>query len=616
MGDVLLSQYWTQREVRDMKAEPEVPGYTSLRGARLPYTSAARVLALMQVGAYPAKIPGVNDVNDSDPFPEPVFVHTSGEHTSMGTMDKEQGRMQRPPTERVTRNSGNLAHITQNRLNLEEVLAMDPEYLEPLRALMSEARFLEGHLDPDNAHRMKKRISRFMAQHDKSMRDMGITETVPTGSVGFHSYMPVFTTLKKSGELRLIQDCRCLNAVYERPPSMDLPKIHDVIAMILGASYVAQADAVSYFYQFPMAETVRPYFAARLCAGRGLFTDVRFTSLPMGFSHAPAFGQRTANVLIRGCGGAWVDNFFVIGDTMEKFSEHRTTFLERTHKVNLELDDETLAPTTQTVALGIEFDLVLKRYRMEPAWVEKAVKRLEAITTQAQMSVTDLYVYGGTLTWRNHIMRRQLCNIPHTFQAIGKAASMVGRGTLGWTSPVHIPEDLKAEMRTEIALLASNPWRGQETRAEPTATMWSDASDDHWAFLLFEHDTLVAAKSGRTKEENHIYYSELSAALGGIMAAKRLGHTSVRVMVDNAPACHALQRGVSSNFRANKWLAAIQDMTLEVIWVPSASQLADPYTRGVKGRNPPRVPMLGTRWETLTRKPKTKALDAEGITQL
>ena len=183
--------------------------------------------------------------------------------------------------------------------------------------------------------------------------------------------------------------------------------------------------------------------------------------------------------------------------------------------------------------------------RMEPAWVEKAVQRLEAITSQAQMSVTDLYVYGGTLTWRNHIVRRQLCNIPHTFQAIGKAASCIGKGTLGWASPVHIPEELKTEMKQEIALLASNPWRGQETRAEPTATMWSDASDDHWAFLLFEHDTLVAAKSGRTKEENHIYYSELSAALGGIMAAKRLGHTSVRVMVDNAPACNAAYPAIS-----------------------------------------------------------------------
>ena len=616
MGDVLLRKFWSQREAREMREEPEAPGYTSIWGARLPYTSGARVLALMQVGAYPAKLPGVVDVTDSDPYPEPVFVHSSGEYTSMGTLDKAQGKMQRPPTERVFRNGGKLAYITKNRLDLEAALAMDPEYLEPLRALMTEERFLQGHLDPENAHRMKKRISRFMAHHDKDMKDMGITEPVPASKMDFHSYMPVFTTLKKSGELRLIQDCRALNAVYERPPSMDLPKIHDVIAMILGASYVAQADAVSYFYQFPMSESVRPYFAARLCAGRGLFTDVRFTSLPMGFSHAPAFGQRTANVLIRGCGGAWVDNFFVVGDTLKEFAERRETFLGRAHKVNLELDDETLAPTSHTVALGIEFDLVLKRYRMEPAWVEKAVKRLKAITAQAQMSVTDLYVYGGTLTWRNHIVRRQLCNIPHTFQAIGKAASMIGKGTLDWTSPVHVPEELKTEMKSEIALLESNPWRGQDIKAEPTATMWSDASDDHWAFLLFEHDSLVAAKSGRTKAENHIYYSELSAALGGIMAAKRLGHTSVRVMVDNAPACHALQRGVSSNFRANKWLAAIQDMTLYVQWVPSASQAADPYTRGAKGRPPPRVPPLGTRWEQLSREPKIKALGAEGSTQL
>ena len=115
--------------------------------------------------------------------------------------------------------------------------------------------------------------------------------------------------------------------------------------------------------------------------------------------------------------------------------------------------------------------------------------------------------------------------------------------------------------------------------------MWSDASDSHWAFITLCNDVVMEAKRGDTKAGLHIFYSELSAALGGLMAIRR--HTEnarPTLFIDNAPAALALQRGVSSNFTANRWMAHFKEIDFEVTWVPSAAQLADPYTRPIAGK--------------------------------
>ena len=111
---------------------------------------------------------------------------------------------------------------------------------------------------------------------------------------------------------------------------------------------------------------------------------------------------------------------------------------------------------------------------------------------------------------------------------------------------------------------------------------------------MFVGGKLAAAKQGPTKENLHIFYSELSAALGGVSEASRMGHVSATSFIDNAAAAGAMQRCASSNFRANKWLQQRMIEDVRVQWVSTTKMLADPYTRVPTGHlGPVPLPPLG-----------------------
>ena len=111
---------------------------------------------------------------------------------------------------------------------------------------------------------------------------------------------------------------------------------------------------------------------------------------------------------------------------------------------------------------------------------------------------------------------------------------------------------------------------------------------------MFVGGKLAAAKQGPTKENLHIFYSELSVALGGVSEASRMGHVSATSYIDNAAAAGAMQRCASSNFRANKWLQNRMIEDVRVQWVSTTKMLADPYTRVPTGHSGPvPLPPLG-----------------------
>lgn len=103
-------------------------------------------------------------------------------------------------------------------MNLDVMLAMDPDFLKPLTRIMDPQSFFGGVLDLEAiSKRSSKKAFRFMPHHLPAMKDMGAVEELEDKNA---VYLPIFTTVKKSGELRLIQDCRWLNALYVRPDSM------------------------------------------------------------------------------------------------------------------------------------------------------------------------------------------------------------------------------------------------------------------------------------------------------------------------------------------------------------------------------------------------------------
>ena len=101
------------------------------------------------------------------------------------------------------------------------------------------------------------------------------------------------------------------------------------------------------------------------------------TKMPMGWCYAPYIAQETSNFVTRGIGYAWVDNFIIGGASQEVFDRARTTLRERLVRYDILVDDDSLMPTQHPCMLGIEFDLVQKKFRLDPAWIEKKTERLQ-----------------------------------------------------------------------------------------------------------------------------------------------------------------------------------------------------------------------------------------------
>ena len=520
-----------------------------------------------------------------------------GQSPGAGFATKAERALQAPPTQKVNKNAGTLGYITKNRIDQEALMRLDKTgYLDPLKILSDGDIFRKGFIGP--LPRLKK-CSRFMLRHATNLKEWNVMEKARSE---LYYALPMFTTEKKNLELRLIQNCIPVNRVYAKPPHMDLPLIHDLINEVLRHSLMGQADAVSYFYQFALVDDVARYFGARFTDARGVYEDLLMHVMPMGFSWSCAIAQRTANVLVKDCGVAWVDNFILLGKNSQDYKAKVAKFMERRKEVNLELDKEIIDGTTHGVALGIEFDLIKKLYRMDPEWTVKAADRIDAILGKGTgMTVLDLYTMSGTVVWRHHVMRHKLCNIPHTLAMVGKAARTISGGS-GWNSPANISSECIKEFQEAVRLLRENPWGEPRNESAPECEIWSDASDSFWAFLVFVEGKLVSAKQGLTKPDMHIFYSELSVALGGVSAASRLGLMSALSHIDNAAAGGALQRGASSNFTANRWIARKLMDDVRVRWVSTNDMLADPYTRIPPGEKVPLpLPPLGTTVEEAKR---------------
>ena len=310
--------------------------------------------------------------------------------------DGNNGIPVRAPDTRPWRNEGVMGNIVETTLDMKAMRSMDPsDYLAPMDVIMDEAAFLK-HVLASASLPNRRKVSRCMQQHEVVLTDFGIFRRRRIGEEKCFYSMALFTVLKKNGELRLIQDCRPLNQAYEKPPEMFLPKIHELIQEVLGNEYVGQADAISMFYQFALHEDVQKYFAVLLNGPRGAYTEGRMTRMSMGFSWAPAIGQRCANVLIRDLGVAWVDNFLLLAKTTEEYEAKRKVFLDRCHSVNMQLDDEATLPKKQTIALGVDMDLSKKRYRMDPEWAENTATK---ITAALQHERSTLQSHGCCSAW-------------------------------------------------------------------------------------------------------------------------------------------------------------------------------------------------------------------------
>jgi hypothetical protein len=141
---------------------------------------------------------------------------------------------------------------------------------------------------------------------------------------------------------------------------------------------------------------------------------------------------------------------------------------------------------------------------------------------------------------------------------VGQAAANMDDG---WNmAMITLTAEEKEEMARWEIRRQRNEWQHPRAVVLTQFEMWSDASDEMCAYLLFRNDKLIAREQWRVPKERHIFFKEFGAALRGLRKAK--GPTALKI--DNQAVVGSLHRRLSTNKQANMMMSEIrQEYTTE-----------------------------------------------------
>eukprot|EP00760_Papus_ankaliazontas_P008218 PhM_4_TR13699/c2_g1_i15/m.45046 len=416
----------------------------------------------------------------------------------------------------------------------------------------------------------KTRISRHMGRDAETLLEWGLLEKGPA-----LTYSHLFK-VPKGDKARLIVDCRDINEVLPAPETMPLPHLHALFDAMLESDYVAQYDARSYFYQFPLVGEARDIFGVALADHRGAFQKFRLTVLPMGFKHAPYIAQTTSNFILENCGpgagrAAWLDNFLFWGD------EDTVKTTTAAFKEVCRFTQVDLKPTEDEgrviEVLGVVLDLNHRRISLAP----KNAERLTTSLHNLKDNPTPRTLFGvfGTALWALYAVARSPLCCHEAFVRIISQHSPKSRDE--WDKRIALTgkewEVIEETVETALASCWTPP-----TPANTPVPVWTDASESSlgWVFETIQGEWWAASHvPGET-----IFLRELLAMAKGVHAVQHAGGTAA-VLGDNTAAVQACRRGYSRNPKANVILRRLVNIAPAwFAWVPTTLQRADALTRG------------------------------------
>ena len=185
-------------------------------------------------------------------------------------------------------------------------------------------------------------------------------------------YLKAFQVEKKSEFDRLVLDATPLNCRSKKAPVMHISTIQSILRDILGFTVAATVDACAYFYQFPIAEDVIPFFSIAFSKRKGSVVSRALTRLCMGWRFAPCIAQRCSNTLLMELrrrlpeqvfyANVWLDNFFFAANDTVSLQHVIDTFLVISSEVNLKLHEFTdISPALNILGFAVDLDKKLIR---------------------------------------------------------------------------------------------------------------------------------------------------------------------------------------------------------------------------------------------------------------
>eukprot|EP00760_Papus_ankaliazontas_P009198 PhM_4_TR13978/c3_g2_i2/m.35992 len=346
---------------------------------------------------------------------------------------------------------------------------------------------------------------------------------------------------------------------------------------------MAQLDAKSYFYQFPLREGARDVFGVALGNRRGKFEKYRLTVMPMGFKHAPSIAQTVSNALLENCASgaeraAWLDNFLFWG-TKEEVRSTVASFksLCSTARVELKPSEE---EGTALQVLGMRVDTVTKTVTLAPKNKESLQNALHALKN-TQTARTVFGVFGAALWALYAVARSPLCQHEAFIKIVARVAP---DSRDGWDTPVCLRHDEWTVITMTVEAALASTWSPPRQPPQKSIAVWTDASSVSLAWVLEMGQREMWASQDVTGED--IFLRELVATARGVHAAYRLGATAIS-LGDNTAAVQACRRGYSRSPKANVVLRRLTNLCPAwFAWVPTTLQRADALTRGAERPGP------------------------------
>ena len=146
---------------------------------------------------------------------------------------------------------------------------------------------------------------------------------------------PIILVKKKDGSFRFCVDFRKLNSIT-RKDAYPLPRVDDVIDVLVGSKYFTTIDTVSGFWQVGMSEKDKEKTA--FTTPRGLY---QFKVMPFGLSNAPGTFQRLMDKVLKGLNWkkcvVYLDDIIIFSKTFEEHLIRLEQVLLRLRSANLKI---------------------------------------------------------------------------------------------------------------------------------------------------------------------------------------------------------------------------------------------------------------------------------------
>jgi len=439
-------------------------------------------------------------------------------------------------------------------------------------------------------------ISRLVEEHVEDIARMGIFSYRSSSHRDCCVVNTLFAVFKDQMCARLIMWPKHANDLMRRPPKCRLPGRDEIHGAVLRFCVAAEDDGSNWFYRFPIAPSIQPFFAARL-PGLGI---IFLTVLCMGWTWSMIIAHTASEIIARASAARvkmpdsvgvipYADNFLLGACSRRAGRRLLTAWTRVTRYVNAPMKGKgQLRMRPRLRWLGLDLDLRSKTIAANPELVSTLAQR---ISHMEEHTVSHLFIWEcfGVASYYAYMLRRPLCFYPALMQWIRRRARFLHRHPELWNGPARIWPSALRDLRrvaSDIAVPAAAAQDLADTSVD--AFLYTDASKTGGASILF-CDSVRNDNYRWEDEDLHrpIHQLEAIALLRGLQMARRYLHKGSHVVAycDNQAVVYAFAKGNAKDPLLAGIIADIilestaGGIFLEVKWVPSESQLADALSR-------------------------------------